>query len=118
MTFNLEKYLTENNLTIISKIREDVGDDETGPSKADLKKTDKDFRELYKKKAQYADLQKKVKAVLSKHAVKSPDGSLKLKDVQAYKKEVGNMPDQLKLLKQQIQQIETPETDTDEEPMD
>jgi hypothetical protein len=28
------------------------------------------------------------------------------------------MPDQLKLLKQQIQQLETPETDADEEPMD
>ncbi len=79
MSFNLEKYLTENNLTIISKIREDVGDDEAGPSKADLKKTDKDFRDLYKKKAQYAELQKKVKAILSKHAVKAPDGSLKLK---------------------------------------
>jgi len=98
MSFNLEKYLTENNLTIISKIREDVGEDETGPSKADL--------------------QKKVKAVLAKYAVKQPDGSLKLKDVAAYKKEVGNMPDQLKLLKQQIQQIETPETETDEEPME
>jgi hypothetical protein len=118
MSFNLEKYLTENNLTIISKIREEAGDEETGPSKADLKKTEKDFRELYKDKAKYAELQKKVKAVLSKYAVKQPDGSLKLKDVQAYKREVGNMPDQLKLLKQKIQQIENPETDTDEEPMD
>lgn len=118
MSFNLEKYLTENNLTIISKIREDVGDDEAGPSKADLKKTDKDFRDLYKKKSKYAELQKQVKAILAKYAVKQPDGSLKLKDVAAYKREVGNLPDQLKLLKQQIQQIETPETDTDEEPMD
>ena len=118
MSFNLEKYLVENNLTIISKIREDVGEDEAGQSKADLKQTDKDFRDLYKKKKEYADLQKKVKAVLAKHAIKAPDGSLKLKDVAAYKKEVGNMPDRLKLLKQQIQQIETPETDTDEEPMD
>ncbi|NDD97377.1 MAG: hypothetical protein EBZ93_07720, partial [Actinobacteria bacterium] len=81
MSFNLEKYLVENNLTIISKIREDVGEDEAGPSKADLKQTDKDFRDLYKKKKEYADLQKKVKAVLAKHAIKAPDGSLKLKDV-------------------------------------
>lgn len=118
MSFNLEKYLTENNLTIISKIREDVGEDESGPSKADLKKTDKDFRDLYKKKSKYAELQSQVKKILAKYAVKQPDGSLKLKDVAAYKKEVGNLPDQLKLLKQQIQQIETPETETDEEPLD
>lgn len=118
MSFNLEKYLTENNLTIISRIREDVGMDDEGPSKADLKKTEKGFRDLYKKKQEYADLQKKVKAILAKHAIKGPDGSLKLKDIAAYKKEVGNMPDRLKLLKQQIQQIETPETETDEEPMD
>lgn len=118
MSFNLEKYLVENNLTIISKIREDVGEDEAGPSKADLKQTDKDFRDLYKKKKEYADLQKKVKKILARYAKRNPDGSLTIKNKAAYKREVGGMPEKLKILKQQIQQIETPETDTYEEPMD
>ena len=49
MSFNLKRYLTENNLTIISKIREeDEGDIE--PSQTDLKQSEKDFRGLDKKK--------------------------------------------------------------------
>jgi hypothetical protein len=35
--------------------------------------------------------------------------------VSSYKQEVGNMPDRLKLLKSQIDKIETPQTDSDEE---
>jgi hypothetical protein len=45
MSFNLERYLTENNLTIISRIREEE-DMEVEPSKADLKQSEKDFRGL------------------------------------------------------------------------
>ena len=43
MSFNLQKYLTENNLTLISKIREDIDVDSEGPSKSDLKKSEKDL---------------------------------------------------------------------------
>jgi len=114
MSFNLEKYLTENNLTIISKIREDVGDD-LEPSKADLKQSEKDFRGLDKKKKELQDLQTQVKAVLAKYTERAPDGTLKLKDVAGYKQAVGNLPDRIKLLKKQIDQVENPKLDSDEE---
>jgi|GEM_PF-6899891 len=127
MTFNLEKYLTENNLTIISKIREDVGEDETGPSKADLKKTDKDFKQFYKDKAEYDKLKKDLKKILSKYTVKQSDGSLKFKVkdktkkpgvIAQYKKDVGNIPQDIKRLQQKLKPFENPETDTNEEPME
>jgi hypothetical protein len=118
--FNIQKYLTENNLTIISKIREEAEEDlqDQEPTKADLKSTEKDFKDLDKKKKEYADLQAKVKAIISKHTVKASDGSLKLKDVAGYKIAVGNMPDRLKLLKQQIDAIEQPKLDQDEQDTD
>jgi hypothetical protein len=114
MSFNLEKYLVENNLTIISKIREEEEDD-LEPSATDLKQSEKDFRNIDKKKKEYADLQAKVKAIIAKHTEKGPDGNLKLKDVASYKREVGNIPDRLKLLKKQIDQVENPKLDSDEE---
>lgn len=115
MSFNLEKYLTENNLTIISKIREDVNTDEVEPSKEDLKKSEKDFRSLDKKKAEYNKLKAELKPILARFTVKKPDGTLSIKDVQGYKKAVGNIPDRLKLLKSQIDKIENPKLDQDEE---
>lgn len=114
MSFNLEKYLVENNLTIISKIREEQ-EDELEPSKDDLKQSEKDFRGLDKKRKELKDLQSKVKAIIAKHTEKGPDGKLTLKNVGAYKKEVGNMPDRIKLLKQQIDKVENPKLDSDEE---
>jgi len=115
MSFNLEKYLTENNLTLISRIREDEEDQEIEPTKADLKSSEASFRNIDKKKKEYADLQAKVKAIIAKHTERGPDGNLKLKDIASYKKEVGNMPDRLKLLKTQIDQVENPKLDSDEE---
>lgn len=114
MSFDLQKYLTENNLTLISKIREEV-DDEVEPSKDDLKSDEKSFRGIDKKKKEFATLQAQMKAILSKHAVRKPDGTLTVKDVAGYKKEVGNIPDKLKLLKKQIDQVENPKLDSDEE---
>jgi hypothetical protein len=116
MSFNLEKYLIENNLTIISKIREELEDEE--PSKKDLEPTEKDFKTLDKKKKEYSELQKKVKSIIAKHTVKGSDGNLKLKNITAYKLEAGNIPDRLKLLKKQIEDIETPKLDSDEEGTD
>lgn len=115
MSFHLQKYLTENNLTLITKIREDVDIDSEEPSKSDLKKSEKDFKGLYKKKQEYADLQSKVKAIIAKYTVKGPDGNLKLKDVGAYKKAVGNIPDRLKLLKKQIDAVENPSQEDEED---
>jgi len=115
MSFNLQKYLTENNLTIISKIREEDGQEDQEPTPEDLKQTEIDYKDLDKKKREYSDLQSKVKAIIAKHTERGPDGNLTLKNVSSYKQEVGNMPDRLKLLKSQIDKIETPQTDSDEE---
>lgn len=115
MSFNLQQYLVENNLTLISRIREEEEDQEVEPSKDDLKSSEAAFRNIDKKKKEYADLQSKVKAIIAKYTEKGPDGSLKLKDVAGYKKEVGNIPDRIKLLKKQIDQVENPKLDTDEE---
>jgi hypothetical protein len=115
MSFNLQKYLTENNLTIISKIREDISEEDQEPTKDDLKSDEKSFRGIDKKKKEYASLQAQMKAILSKHAVRKPDGTLTVKDVAGYKSEVGNIPDRLKLLKKQIDQVENPKLDSDEE---
>lgn len=114
MSFNLEKYLVENNLTIISKIREDE-EDELEPSNSDLKQSEKDFRGLDKKRKELEDLQSKVKTIIAKYTERRPDGKLTLKNVGAYKKEVGNIPDRIKLLKQQIDKVENPKLDSDEE---
>lgn len=114
MSFNLEKYLTENNLTIISRIREEV-EDEVEPSKSDLKQSEKDFRDIDKKKKELKALQDQVKALLAKYTERALDGTLKLKDVAAYKTAVGNIPDRIKLLKKQIDQVENPKLDSDEE---
>lgn len=114
MSFNLEKYLVENNLTIISKIREEE-EIESEPTSSDLKQSEKDFRGLDKKKKELKDLQSKVKAIIAKHTEKGPDGKLTLKNVGSYKQEVGNMPDRIKLLKQQIDKVENPKIDSDEE---
>ena len=116
MSFNLEKYLVENNLTIISKVREakkNPASDEDAmpenPTASDLKKAEKEFKGIDKKMKEYADLQQKVKAILSKYTVRDAEGNLKLKDVAGYKKEVGNMPDRLKVLKKQIDAVKNPE---------
>jgi len=115
MSFNLQQYLVENNLTLISRIREEEEDQDVEPTKADLKSSETSFRNIDKKKKEYATLQAKVKSIIAKYTEKSPDGSLKLKDVAGYKKEVGNIPDRLKLLKQQIDQVENPKLDSDED---
>jgi len=114
MSFNLRKYLVENNLTIISKIREEE-DMEVEPSKDDLKQSEKDFRSIDKKKKELANLQKQVKTILAKYTERGPDDNLKLKDVAGYKNAVGNIPDRIKLLKAQIETIENPKLDSNEE---
>jgi hypothetical protein len=55
-----EKYLVENNLTIISRIREEE-DMEVEPSKDDLKQSEKDFRSIDKIKKELANLKQKDK---------------------------------------------------------
>ena len=118
MSFSLEKYLVENNLTIISKVREakntPVSDEDAVPTE-DNKETEKAFKGIDKKIKEYTDLQQKVKVILSKYTVRDSEGNLKLKDVAGYKKEVGNMPDRLKVLKKQIDAVKNPKASEEAE---
>ncbi len=93
MSFNLQKYLIENNLTLTGKIRlrEEEEDAETEPSKEDMKSTEKDMRDLDKNKNQLKNLQAKVKDIIFKFTKDTPQGKV-LIDVTAYKKAIGDLP--------------------------
>lgn len=114
MVFNLEKYLIENNLTLITKIREVDDFEAQEPTKSDLKAAEKNYKLFDKKRKEYEDLQNKVKEILTQHAERDASGQLKLKDVAAYKKAIGDLPNKLKLLKKQIDDIQQPKLDAED----
>lgn len=122
MSFNLEKYLVENNLTLISRIREQ--DEE--PTQADVAGAEKQYKGIDKKVKEFAELKAKMIAIRDKYTVKDEQGNIKLTDkkfpnpdpkkkgemvsaITAYKAEVGNMPDRLKALKKAIDAVKTPD---------
>lgn len=117
MSFNLEKYLVENNLTVISKKRQPLKEDEDQPTAADVQSAEKQIgaKGIDKKIKEFEMLQKQVKAILAKHSYRDPSGALKIKDVAAYKAEVGNMPDRLKALKADIDKVKGVDVDAGEE---
>jgi len=118
MSFNLQKYLIENNLTLISKIRiiEDVDPDETPePKKSDMKSTEKDMRNLDKYKQELKILQAKVKDVIFKYTEDTPTGRKMKGSISDYKKAIGNLPQKIKDLKKKIDAVENPSTDDETE---
>lgn len=117
MTFDLQKYLIENNLTLTGKRRlaEDVDPDETPePTKADMKQTDKEMRDLQKNKKELVDLQAKVKDIIFKYTKDTPEGK-KLTDVEAYKEVIGDIPIKIKNLKKKIDAVENPKVNDSED---
>jgi hypothetical protein len=115
--FNLQKYLIENSLTSNGKRRlaEDVDPDEMPePTKADMKQTDKEIRDLQKNKKELARLQAKVKDVIFKYTKDTPKGK-ELTDVEGYKKAIGDIPMQIKNLKKKIDAVEKPKVDDSED---
>jgi hypothetical protein len=119
MSFNIQKYLIENNLTIISKrrISEDVDPDETPePTKDDMKSTDKEMRDLDKNKKQLAQLQAKAKDIIFKYTIDTPQGRKIKGSITDYKKAIGDIPKKIKELEKKIKAVENPTTDdTDEQ---
>jgi hypothetical protein len=121
MSFNLRKYLVENNLTIISRIREEE-DMEVEPTKADLKQSEKNFRNLDKDKEKLEDLKSQIKNIIYK-LEKDPkgglkrgtNGELKITNMAAYKKAVGQIPYEIQRLQAKIKKVENPKLDSDEE---
>jgi hypothetical protein len=116
MSFNLQKYLIENNLTLTGRIRlfEEEEETEKEPSKEDMKSTEKDMRELDKNKAKLKDLQAKVKDIIFKFTKDTPTGKV-LTDVTAYKKAIKDLPQQIKDLKKKIEAVENPSAEQKEE---
>lgn len=111
MSFDLQRYLIENNLTLISKRRiyEDIDPDETPePTKDDMKSTDKEMRDLDKNKKKLAQLQAKVKDIVFKYTVDTPDGRKVKGSISDYKKAIGDLPNQIKQLKKKIDGVENP----------
>jgi len=117
MTFDLQKYLIENNLTLTGKIRmsEDVDPDETPePTKDDMKSTDKEMKDLDKNKKLLAQLQAKAKDIIFKYTMDTPQGRKIKGSISDYKKAIGDIPNKIKQLKDKIEKVENP-SDTDTE---
>lgn len=118
MSFNLQKYLVENNLTIISRIREEEEED-IEPTASDIKKTDKQFggSKVHKLQAALAKLNKKKEDIMDMYSEKNPDGSRHFPSgkIAAYKKAIGNIPTDIQRLQKQIKDILDIKIDSDEE---
>jgi hypothetical protein len=118
MSFDLQKYLIENNLTIIGKRRltEDVDPDETPePTADDMKSTDKDMKDLYKNKKVLSQLQAKAKDIIFKYTTDTPQGRKVKGSISDYKKAIGDIPTKIKQLKKKIDAVENPSTEDNED---
>jgi hypothetical protein len=101
MSFNLQQYLTENNLTLIGKAREEAEEPKTSNSP----NPETDSKELQKKKSDLIKLKARVKDIIMKYTIDTNNGR-QIKDVEAYKQAVGTIPQQIKNLQQQIDDLE------------
>jgi len=111
MTFDLQKYLIENNLTLTGKLRmsEDVDPDETPePTKDDMKSTDKEMKDLDKNKKLLTQLQAKAKDIIFKYTIDTPQGRKVKGSISDYNKAIGTIPNQIKQLKKKIDAVENP----------
>lgn len=119
MTFDLQKYLIENNLTLTGRRRlfEDVDPDETPePTKDDMKSTDKEMKNLDKNKKELSQLQAKAKDIIFKYTIDTPQGRKIKGSITDYKKAIGDIPKKIKELEKKIKKVENPTTDdTDEQ---
>lgn len=111
MSFNLQKYLIENNLTLIGNKRLLEADEEE-PSDEEIEKNDKSAKELDKNKKELELLQGKLKDIIFKFTKDTPKGKV-LTNVTAYKKAVGDLPKKIKDVKEKIYAVEKPEEEED-----
>lgn len=101
MSFNLQQYLTENNLTLIGKARSLQEEQEEDVKPVDQPNPEKNPKEIERKKQELIKLQARVKDIIMKYTIDTPEGR-KIKDVEGYKKAVGTLPQQIKNLQQQL----------------
>ena len=118
MSFDLQKYLIENNLTLMGRrrISEDVDPDETPePTKDDMKSTDKEMKGLDKDKKKLAQLQAQAKDIIFKYTKDTPQGRKLKGSIEDYKKAIGTIPDQIKQLKKKVDAVENPKAEDEED---
>jgi hypothetical protein len=117
--FDLKKYLENNRL-----MREDEFDSEEfekEPTKGAVKGSEKVFRGLDKKKKELKTLRDQVRAIQKQFGVvdgKLPVTGVRTKDDQVkknYIKMIGNLPQKIKTLKAQIDKMENPHLDLDQD---
>ena len=114
MTFNLQKYLIENNLTLKGIIRlqeEDAAALAQDNSTSSNTSSDKDTKDLEKNKKQLEQLQAKAKDIIFKYTEDTPTGRKVKGSISNYKKAIGDIPNKIKQLKNKIDAIEDPKTD-------
>jgi len=109
MSFNLQKYLIENNLTL----RSIIAIKEEEPSKDDMKDTEKDMRKLDAEKKELDNLKAKVKDIIFKYTVDTPQGRKIKGSIADYKKAIGDIPQKIKTLQKKIDSIENPSQEED-----
>ena len=106
MSFNLEKYLVENNLTLISRKRQALKEEEDQPSDADVKSAEKDpaIKHSDKKAKRQEEIKKEIakitadmKELAKKYKTdKSKDTVDQLKKLTAKKKDLEKELDKIK----------------------
>jgi hypothetical protein len=117
MSFDLQRYLIENNLTLIGKIRvfEDVDDDTEEPSDKEVKDSSKDIKDLDKQKKELKQLQTRAKDIIFKYTEDTPQGRKVKGSITAYQKAIGDLPKKIKALKAKIDAIEKPSSNQEED---
>jgi myosin heavy subunit len=111
MTFDLQKYLIENNLTLTGKIRMFEGEDQeetSEPTEDDMKSTDKEMKDLDNNKKELEKLQAKAKDIIFKYTIDTPQGRKVKGSISDYNKAIGDIPNKIKQLKKKIDAVENP----------
>lgn len=115
MSFDLQKYLIENNLTLTGKIRMFEDEDTEEPTEDDMKSTDKEMKDLDKNKKELAQLQAKAKDIIFKYTEDTPQGRKVKGSISDYKKAIGDIPNKIKQLKKKIDAVEKPSASDSED---
>jgi len=115
MSFNLQKYLIENNLTLTGAIRLREEDEEaatappeTTPTDSANKPTDADTRDLEKNKKEVEKLKATAKDIIFKYTKETPQGRKLKVSVEDYNKAIGKIPERIKFLQKKIDAVEPP----------
>jgi phage-related minor tail protein len=108
MSFNLQKYLIENNLTLRSNLALNEDDEESDKEEtsSETSSQESDPKKIEKYKQELKNLEAKAKDIIFKFTKDTEKGKI-LTNVTAYKSAIGNIPQKIKDLKKKIGEPET-----------